>query len=164
MFRAPLALSRARATFDRRHNPQEGLVLWGRNIDAQARSLWANDDFYFHKPVKGEPWLDILAGLRLDDAADAWRYFPELLMGTRLVDYLTGALKGGQVENATLLFAGNPSRFPFKHNDGQFEVWVPLKQAEYQFEPGWPALTQLDIDLDFVNDGLFIHVPQTALG
>ncbi|WP_025246653.1 DUF3971 domain-containing protein [Candidatus Sodalis pierantonius] len=164
MFRAPLALSRARATFDWRHNPQDGLVLWGRNIDAQARSLWANGDFYFHKPVKGEPWLDILAGLRLDNAADAWRYFPEPLMGTRLVDYLTGALKGGQVENATLLFAGNPSRFPFKHNDGQFEVWVPLKQAEYQFEPGWPALTQLDIDLDFVNDGLFMHASQTALG
>ncbi|MGL9722810.1 AsmA2 domain-containing protein YhdP [Sodalis sp. (in: enterobacteria)] len=164
MFRAPLALSRARATFDWRHNPQDGLVLWGRNIDAQARSLWANGDFYFHKPVKGEPWLDILAGLRLDNAADAWRYFPEPLMGTRLVDYLTGALIGGQVENATLLFAGNPSRFPFKHNDGQFEVWVPLKQAEYQFEPGWPALTQLDIDLDFVNDGLFMHAPQTALG
>ncbi|RLR17717.1 AsmA2 domain-containing protein [Sodalis-like symbiont of Bactericera trigonica] len=164
MFRAPLALSRARATFDWRHNPQEGLVLWGRNIDVQARSLWANGDFYFYKPVKGEPWLDILAGLRLDNAADAWRYFPEPLMGTRLVDYLTGALKGGQVDNATLVFAGNPSRFPFKHNDWQFEVWVPLKQAEYEFEPGWPALTQLDIDLDFINDGLFMHAPQTALG
>lgn len=164
IFRAPLSLSRARATFNWRHNPQEGLVSWGHNIDVKARCLWVNGDFYFYKPVKGEPWLHIIAGLRLDNIADAWRYFPAPLMGNRLVDYLTGALKGGQVSNATLLFSGNPSRFPFKHNDGHFEVCVPIKHAEYQFKSGWPSLTQLDINLNFINDGLFIHAPQIALG
>ncbi|XOD70321.1 MAG: AsmA2 domain-containing protein YhdP [Sodalis sp. (in: enterobacteria)] len=164
IFRSPLLLSRASAIFHWSHNYQEGLILRGRNIDIKARSLWANGDFYFHKPMKGEPWLNVLAGFRLKDAADAWRYFPESLMGTRLVNYLTGALKGGQVDNATLMFVGAPSQFPFKNNDGQFEVWVPLHHAKYQFESGWPMLKRLNIDLDFVNDGLFIYAPKIALG
>ncbi|HEY0211729.1 AsmA2 domain-containing protein YhdP [Acerihabitans sp.] len=163
MFRAPLEVQRARVALDWR-NDEQGLKLWGKDIDLRATSLWATGDFYFHKPVNGEPWLDVLSGLRLYDAAQAWRYFPEPLMGTHLVNYLTGALKGGQVDNATLVFAGNPKQFPFKHNDGQFEVLVPLRHADYEFEPGWPHLTDLDIDLDFLNDGLFMRAPQTKLG
>ncbi len=163
MFRAPLEVQGAHATLDWQ-NGDRGLELWGKNIDLRASALWATGDFYFHQPVNGAPWLDILSGIRLYDAAQAWRYFPEPLMGTHLVNYLTGALKSGRVDNATLVFAGNPKQFPFKHNDGQFEVLVPLRHADYEFEPGWPLLTDLDIDLDFLNDGLFMHAAQTQLG
>ena len=163
MFRAPLNVQKARVNLNWQNNAQ-GLALWGENLDVRADALWMTGDFYFHQPVKGEPWLDILSGIRLYDASQAWRYFPEPLMGTHLVNYLTGALKGGQVDNATMVFAGNPKQFPFKHNDGQFEVWVPLRHADYEFEPGWPHLTDLTVDLDFLNDGLFMHSPQTQLG
>ncbi|TKI06879.1 AsmA2 domain-containing protein YhdP [Martelella alba] len=163
MFHAPLSVRQARASLHWRDDAQ-GLALWGENLDVRADALWLTGDFYFHQPAGGEPWLDILSGIRLYDAAQAWRYFPEPLMGPHLVKYLTGALKGGRVDNATLVFAGNPKQFPFRHNDGQFEVWVPLRQADYEFEPGWPHLTPLDIDLDFVNDGLFMRAPQTQLG
>lgn len=163
MFRDPLQIQKARVSLDWK-NDDNGLMVQGKDLDVQATSLWAKGDFNYYKPVKGAPLLSILSGLRLYDASQAWRYFPEPLMGKHLVEYLTGALKGGQVDNATLIFAGNPSQFPFKHNDGQFEVWVPLRQADYQFEPGWPHLTDLAIDLDFINDGLFMDAPQTALG
>ncbi|MEA9390317.1 AsmA2 domain-containing protein YhdP [Acerihabitans sp. TG2] len=163
MFRAPLEVQRARVTLDWTHG-DNGLELRGKNIDLRANSLWATGDFNFHQPVNGEPRLDILSGIRLYDAAQAWRYFPEPLMGTHLVDYLTGALKGGYVDNATLVFAGDPKQFPFKHNDGQFQVLVPLRHADYAFEPEWPHLTDLAIDLDFLNDGLFMHAPQAQLG
>ncbi|TCL04839.1 AsmA2 domain-containing protein YhdP [Sodalis ligni] len=163
MFRAPLAVQKARVTLNWQNNEQ-GLALWGKNLDVRADALWMTGDFYFHQPINGEPWLDVLSGIRLYDAAQAWRYFPEPLMGTHLVDYLTGALKGGQVDNATLVFAGDPKQFPFKHNDGQFEVYVPLRHADYEFEPGWPHLPDLAIDLDFLNDGLFMHAPLAQLG
>lgn len=163
MFRAPLNIQKARMTLDWQ-NDQQGLVLWGKNIDLQANALWLNGDFDYHRPIAGEPWLNILSGIRLYDAAQAWRYFPEPFMGTHLVDYLTAALKGGQVDNATFIFAGDPKEFPFKHNEGQFEVWAPLRHAEYDFEANWPPLTGLDIDLDFLNDGLFMQALQVQLG
>ena len=163
MFRAPLDVSAATGSFNWT-NDQDGWTLSGKDVDVKADALWAKGDFHYAQPAKGEPWLNILAGIRLYDAGQAWRYFPEHLMGKHLVDYLTGAIKGGQVDNATLTFNGNPHHFPFKKNEGQFQVWVPLRHSTFEFQPKWPALTDLDIDLDFLNDGLFMKAAHTKLG
>lgn len=44
-------------------------------------------------------------------------------MGKELVDYLSGAIQGGEADNATLVYGGNPNLFPYLHNEGQFQVW-----------------------------------------
>lgn len=163
MFRAPLEVKRATGTLSWQRSAH-ALALQGHNLDVQARSLWARGDFSYRQGDGLAPRLDILAGIHVTDAGDAWRYFPEPLMGTGLTNYLSGAIKGGQASNATLLFAGNPKLFPFRHNEGMFEVSVPLRQASYAFQPGWPAINDLDIDLDFVNDGLWMKAQQAMLG
>lgn len=163
MFRAPLEIKRATGAVTWRNNAQ-GWELASHKLDVKAKSLWVNGDFRYQQPTTGEPWLSILAGIRLYDGADAWRYFPEPLMGTHLVNYLSGAIQGGQVDNASLIFSGNPHHFPFEKNEGQFEVYVPLRQATFQFQPGWPALTDLAIDLDFLNNGLWMNAPAAKLG
>lgn len=162
-FRAPFDIQQASGTVDWR-NVNDGWEVWSNGLNVQARALQVQGDFQYRHPVREEPRLDILAGIRLTNASDAWRYFPEPLMGKELVEYLTGALKGGHVDNATLVFAGNPSHFPFEHNEGQFQVWVPLRAATFEFEPGWPALSPLDIDLNFANNGLWMSAPSTQLG
>lgn len=163
MFRAPLAVSRGRGAIEWQAD-DSGWQLSGHQLDIQAQALWANGDFRYQHPKEGQPWLDILSGIRLTDAAQAWRYFPEPLMGKHVADYLTGALQGGQVDNASLIFTGNPQDFPFTHNEGQFEVFVPLRNATYQFDPEWPALPDLAIDLDFRNNGLWMAAPLAKLG
>lgn len=85
-------------------------------------------------------------------------------MGKDLVDYLSGAIQGGEADNATLVYGGNPQLFPYKHNEGQFEVLVPLRNAKFAFQPDWPALTNLDIELDFINDGLWMKTDGVNLG
>jgi len=45
-----------------------------------------------------------------------------------------------------------------------FEVAVPLRNATYEFEPGWPALENLAIDLDFANNGRWMKAAETHLG
>ncbi|RWR01559.1 hypothetical protein ED28_13815 [[Pantoea] beijingensis] len=163
IFRAPLEIEQATGELDWEHSPH-ALVLSGKNLSVKARSLWTKGDFSYSQNEGQEPRLDILAGINVTDAADAWRYFPEPLMGKALTRYLGNAIKGGEVKNASLIFAGNPKLFPFKHNEGMFEVWVPLRKSTYEFEPGWPLLNDLDIDLDFVNDGLWMNAPEAMLG
>jgi uncharacterized protein (TIGR02099 family) len=163
VFRAPLEIEKGLATLNWQKNEQ-GFQLDGRNIDVQATGLHARGDFRYLQPEGKAPWLSILAGINVSDAGQAWRYFPENLMGKALVDYLSGAIKGGQTENATLVFAGNPSLFPYKHNEGQFEVLVPLRNATFAFQPDWPALQNLDISLDFLNDGLWMKSDKVMLG
>lgn len=163
MFRAPLEINSVRGVITWNDNGQ-GWELASEGLDIKAKSLWVNGDFRYRQPAKGDPWLNILAGIRLYDGADAWRYFPEPLMGKPLVNYLSGAIQGGQVDNATLIYAGDPQHFPYRKNEGQFEVFVPLRHSTFQFQPGWPALTDLAIDLDFANEGLWMNAPQTKLG
>lgn len=163
VFRAPLEVERGVATLEWRKDAA-GFQLDGKDLDVKARSVWARGDFRYFQPSRGDPWLSILAGINTDNGADAWRYFPENLMGKALVDYLSGAIQGGQAENATLVYGGNPHLFPYKHNEGQFEVLVPLRNATFAFQPGWPALEKLNIELDFINDGLWMKSDEVKLG
>jgi len=163
VFPEPLEIAQGVATLYWQKNAQ-GFQLDGRDIDVQANALHAHGGFRFLQPKVGEPWLGILAGINVSDAGQAWRYFPENLMSKALVAYLSSAIKGGQAENATLVYGGNPHLFPYKHNEGLFEVLVPLRNATFAFQPDWPALENLDIELDFVNDGLWMKSDKVALG
>lgn len=163
VFRAPLEIADGQATISWLNN-DKGFQLDGRNIDVKAKAVHARGGFRYLQPANDEPWLGILAGISTDDGSQAWRYFPENLMGKDLVDYLSGAIQGGEAENATLVYGGNPQLFPYTHNEGQFEVLVPLRNAKFAFQPDWPALTNLDIELDFINDGLWMKTDGVNLG
>lgn len=163
VFRAPLEIADGQATISWLNN-DKGFQLDGRNIDVKAKAVHARGGFRYLQPANDEPWLGILAGISTDDGSQAWRYFPENLMGKDLVDYLSGAIQGGEADNATLVYGGNPQLFPYKHNEGQFEVLVPLRNAKFAFQPDWPALTNLDIELGFINDGLWMKTDGVNLG
>ncbi len=163
VFRAPLEIEKGTATLNWLKN-EKGFQLDGRDLDVKAKAVHARGDFRYLQPQNDEPWLGILAGISTDDGSQAWRYFPENLMGKALVDYLSGAIQGGQADNATLVYGGNPHLFPYKHNEGQFQVLVPLHNATYAFQPDWPALKNLDIELNFINDGLWMKSDSVALG
>ncbi|MBS9430055.1 AsmA2 domain-containing protein [Photorhabdus akhurstii] len=163
MFLAPFEISQSHGEILWRQG-ERGLQLWSQGLDLQGKSLWVNGDFRYQQPKEQPPALSILAGVRVYDAGDAWRYFPEPLMGTPLTDYLTASIIKGQIENATFVFQGNPKDFPFVKNNGQFQVFAPLRHATFQYQPNWPALLDLNIDLNFQNNGLWMLAPQTALG
>lgn len=163
VFRAPLEIEKGTATLNWLKN-DKGFQLDGRDIDVKATGVHASGNFRYLQPQDDEPWLGILAGISTDDGGQAWRYFPENLMGKALVDYLSGAIQGGQADNATLVYGGNPHLFPYKHNEGQFQVLVPLRNATFAFQPDWPALKNLNIELNFLNDGLWMKSDSVALG
>lgn len=163
MFRAPLIVNSANASVHWLNDEHE-FKLWGDNIDVQAKSVWANGGFSYRQGEGDSPWLSILAGIRVSDAGDAWRYFPEPLMGTPLVDYLSSAIVAGKSDGATLIFNGDPHHFPYPQNDGLFEVYAPLTEAVFKFQPTWQPLSDMTINLNFINSGLWMHAPSAMLG
>lgn len=93
-FRAPLDMQQFSG--DLEWDTRGGnLLLEGKNLKASARSVDTRGDFRYQQLKGGKPRLDILAGINVSDAGDAWRYFPQHLMGKNLTDYLSGAIKGG---------------------------------------------------------------------
>lgn len=163
MFEANLDVHQLTGAISWQRDTKDALHLWSKDLDIQARSLWINGEFDFLQTSESEPHLGILAGIRLEDAREAWRYFPIRFMTEPLREYLEQALQGGSVDNATLIFAGTPKHFPFHRNDGLFQVSAPLRHATYAFQPEWPAIQDLDIDLDFINDGLWMSATHGRL-
>nr|WP_232370185.1 AsmA2 domain-containing protein YhdP [Xenorhabdus lircayensis] len=163
LFPAPLDIAHSEGQITWK-NDQRGMEIWSQGLDLQAKALWLNGNFHYLKPQNEQPVLEMLAGIRVNDVGEAWRYFPKSLMGESLADYLTASLIKGKVDNATLIFQGNPHDFPFKQNNGQFQILVPLRHATFQYQPDWPALFDLDIDLNFQNNGLRMHAPKAKLG
>lgn len=163
MFRAPISVEQATGEFNWLNNKQQ-IALWSQGLDIQAKSLWVNGDFSYVKPNSGKTQLQILSGIRLYDVQDAWRYYPEPLMGENLVNYLTSALVKGKANNATLLYFGDPNNFPYHDNSGIFQVWVPLRDTIFKFQPDWLPLTELGLDLNFINDGLWMSAEHGKLG
>ncbi|MEI9750334.1 AsmA2 domain-containing protein YhdP [Moellerella wisconsensis] len=162
MFAKPLNITKARGHIFWRVL-EDNFELWSDKLDIQATSLWVNGQFRYQQQGQQKPDLNILAGIRLDDAGQAWRYFPQTLMGQDLTDYLTSAIIAGRVDEASLLFRGSPEDFPFYQNNGQFQVFVPLRDATFEYDPHWPAIFNLDIDLNFQRQGLFMSAPTLKL-
>jgi Predicted membrane protein len=161
--KAPLELQQFSGQFSWQRT-DDSLALSGHSLRVKAKSVAAAGDFSYQQSAQHPPNLQILAGINADNGADAWRYFPIKIMPKGLVDYLSSAIQGGKAKNATLVFAGNPHQFPFAHNEGTFQVSVPLTEATFAFQPGWPALSPLDINLNFINNGLWMDAAAIRLG
>ena len=127
----------------------------------------SNDDLALTSSVqldfKDSAHMALLAELKLYNIANAGRYFPRHAMGEPLADYLESAIKAGQSQDAKVVWHGNFSAFPFAHNDGIFQASFSLTDAEYAFQPDWPAVTNLSLDALFENDRMDLWVDKGRL-
>jgi uncharacterized protein (TIGR02099 family) len=97
------------------------------------------------------------------NVSDVKKLFPAVLMGQDTKDYLLEALLDGEVQSAQFLWSGKLDRFPFTKQDGIFQAGVNIQQANMRFHSEWPALSNLDIDLLFENEGLAMNSQQGKL-
>jgi uncharacterized protein YhdP len=110
------------------------------------------------------PFLSLYSYADLHDARQAQYYFPIKALGPKVFDYLQPTLKQGQVKGAKILWYGPLNEYPYQHNNGTFQAWVPLREAQYDFYGDWQGLTNLDLDLFFENDGLTMNAHRASLG
>lgn len=141
-----------------------GWTLWSRDLEVETDDLTLKGWFSLLLSEHSAPLLSASARVDVLRGEHAFRYFPEPVMGTELVDYLQGAIKGGQAKGAEVLWYGRPLDFPYQDNNGIFQARVPLRQAQFQFDPQWQPLSALSLDLLFENDGLYMQGETGRLG
>lgn len=84
--------------------------------------------------------------------------FPNHYMGKHTAAYLGQAFSGaGEVKHSEIIWSGAIDDFPYEPQQGIFQSSVNIKDAEFTFSPHWPALQDLDINLLFENETLFLH-------
>ncbi|MFB9215605.1 YhdP family protein [Vibrio sinaloensis] len=140
-----------------------GWRLWADKVTAATPDLQVLGAFRLDFPNGQSPFLSFYAEADLYNAGETWRYLPTLALGQDLTDYLSSAIQAGKVNTAKLLWYGELAQFPYQANDGMFQAWVGLKQAKFSFDTAWPPITDLQLDLLFQNDAMYLDSHSATL-
>jgi len=130
--------------------------LSSEHIDFISDEITLNAEILVEKTKDSDTSMALLATVGKGDAEFADHYFPHLLMGEDLVNYLNASIVSGQVEQAQVLFNGPLNKFPFENNEGIFTVDAELSNAEFKFDPEWPAIKNFNANLNFTNNSMLI--------
>jgi len=123
-------------------------------IDSEELTLVA--ELMVSKYEDSDVEMALLTSITDVNAEFANHYYPQLLMGSSLVDYLNGAIVEGQVTQAQVLFNGPLIKFPFNDNEGIFSVNAELVDGVFKFDPHWPAINHFNANLNFTNSSMLI--------
>jgi uncharacterized protein (TIGR02099 family) len=92
------------------------------------------------------PYLDLRAELRDGNGAHAARYYPSSAPPD-LRAWLEASVLSGEVTHGHLILSGAISDFPFRNDNGQFEVAAHVRNGLFEYLPGWPRIEQVEADL-----------------
>ncbi|PKF62258.1 TIGR02099 family protein [Psychromonas sp. psych-6C06] len=145
-----------------------GLKLFSKGALLNTDELQTSTDFSLllanENAQNQSTFLSLYTYASLNDASKAQYYFPVKAMGESVFEYLEPTLKKGHVEGAKILWYGAFNHYPYLENNGIFQAFVPLRDAQYDFYGEWQGLTDLDLDLLFENDYLLMDAKRASLG
>ncbi|MBC5831633.1 YhdP family protein [Vibrio metschnikovii] len=162
VFQAPLSLRQGAVDLVWQRD-ENGWRLWADKVSAATDDLQVLGAFRLDFPAQGEPFLSFYAEADLYNAGETWRYLPTRALGQSLTDYLSTSIQGGNVDTAKLLWYGELAAFPYQDNNGIFQAWVGLKNAKFSFDTAWPAITDLQLDLLFENESMYLDSRSATL-
>lgn len=91
-------------------------------------------------------------------------YLPVGIMSEGLVDWLDAAIDDGNVPQGSFILYGDLENFPFRNNDGVFEVLFRAKDISLKFLDGWPILEKTSARVKFQNASLKLTGAQANSG
>ncbi|WP_259369555.1 YhdP family protein [Colwellia sp. MB02u-10] len=126
------------------------------NIVFNSPQLSLNADVKINSVKDQAMTMSLLASASKGNAEFAEYFYPRLLMGEGLVNYLNSAIVDGKIKQAVVLFNGPLNSFPFNHREGVFVVDAELSQSTFKFDPKWPAIENFAANLNFTNNSMLI--------
>ena len=120
------------------------------------------DSGFRYQPLNNE--LSAFASISSLTNVALKRYLPSKIIGEKASEFLDRAFnENGRVESATVLWQGELSTFPFYQNEGVFLANMSLKASDFVFSSQWPKITDMDIELNFVNNDLLMNASKGTL-
>ncbi|PJC85549.1 TIGR02099 family protein [Vibrio sp. HA2012] len=155
VFQAPLNIKQVSADLIWQSD-DTGWRLWSDKVTGETPDLQVQGAFRLDMPDNASPFLSVYAETDLYHAGETWRYLPKRALGQTLTDFLSAAIQGGRADTAQILWYGALDRFPYNDNSGVFQASVGLKEARFSFDTAWPPITDLQLDLLFENESMYL--------
>jgi uncharacterized protein (TIGR02099 family) len=154
-FMAPIAYQTLSSTLAIKF-AENGWQLTSDNVNFTSDEIKLNAEIGVFAEEDKDVELSLLATAFDGNAIYAQSFYPHLLMGNDLVNYLNDALQQGKLEQALVLIQGPLSNFPYPENKGTFVVDAELADATFKFEKDWPAINHFNANLNFTNNSMMI--------
>ena len=131
-----------------------------RGADAE---ITANGDI--HIPTKGSPKVDIKAQVQSQDLPRLLAYLPQdpELPNPRLRDWLAKAILAGSMSSGEVVLQGPLDNFPYADGGGTFEVNAKFDNAELDYKPGWPPISDGSATLNLIGKTLKIQADNAKM-
>jgi len=155
VFQAPLRIKNGEVNIVWQSDEQ-GSRLWADRVAVATPDLQAQGAFRLDFPHDSPAFLSIYADVDVYNAGETWRYLPTRALGQNLTDYLSTAIQGGKGNNAKIIWYGPLNTFPYKQHDGIFQAKVSLTDAKFSFDTRWPTITDMQLNLLFENDSMYL--------
>ncbi len=130
-----------------------------KNSDITARGSMLLEFPSDHSP----PFLEIFANFSDGDAKKTSRYLPVGIMPEGAVTWLDNSIIDGHVTHGSILFHGPLKGFPFRKNQGHFEVRFNAENATLDYLDHWPRLEALQLEAVFKGAGMEINATSGQL-
>ncbi len=134
----------------------DGWQFSAENVDITSSEISLTADVKVVSQQEKPVTMALLASVIDGNAEFAEHYYPHLLMGEDLYDYLDGAIVDGKIAQALVLFNGPLQSFPFDNHEGIFVVDAELSDSTFIFDPEWPAIKNFAANLNFTNNSMII--------
>lgn len=110
-----------------------------------------------------KPEIDLMADIRDLPISETSRYWPANAFNKNLLAWLDRSLIGGQVKNAVAILKGDLNDWPFKHNEGLFNIRTNVEDATLAYHPKWPEIDQLDARVEFTATGMSLETEKARI-
>jgi uncharacterized protein (TIGR02099 family) len=157
-----------------RANHIVGELYWRRNADGGLRietpeMIADNADIATRSrlvltlpPDWTNPFVDLQTDFRDGDASAVRHYLPVGVLKPDLVHWLDTAFVSGRVPSGTLIFRGFAADYPFRQNEGRFEVVFGAVDGILDYHADWPRLEEVVGEVRFENQGFEASVSDAS--
>lgn len=159
LFRQPLQATTFAGELAWQWSPEGAVLeLWSPELRVENADLATRNAFALRFPLEGgDPFLLIESSFRDGNAATTGRYLPVGIMSPEVVSWLDGAILGGRIPAGQLHLQGQAATFPYREQQGRFEVDFEVEDLVLDYRPGWPRLEGIGAQVRFLNQGLEIQ-------
>ena len=162
LFREPLTLQRASGSvqFDKQGGQWR---VSGNSVQVSNPDIKADVSFDSWIDPGEAPLISLSAQVQDGRAAAVPDYLPVHIMSAGSVGWLDQAFVDGRIASGQVLLHGRLDSFPFRQQQGRFEIQLEADDVTLHYQDGWPNLAQVNGEVRFDGAGMAIDARQAAV-
>jgi uncharacterized protein (TIGR02099 family) len=130
-------------------------------LSADGRA-WGSGSLELPHAPGSTPILRLRADVSDANGAHAARYYP-LILSPQLRAWLARAIKTAKVTRTRVIFDGPVHAFPFRNDEGEFEVSFHVRDGVFEYLQKWPLLEGIETDVTFRNQAMAISASRARI-